>query len=166
MRLDSLPSALVGTIMTKLDIASICSLASTSSTFRSCSRQILSFLPTFHLLVRIISSSSFSLFLISHLGFDFHLLNFQDIAPSGDLLTPLLPPNPCLKTLKLDCARLDDSAIPLFIKPSLQDLCLHNCADFSGKLLSEIGIHCNDLRFASFPTSSSFRDSSHRITYH
>ncbi|KAK7270155.1 hypothetical protein RIF29_23095 [Crotalaria pallida] len=119
VKLDELPSALLSTIMTKLDIASICSLASTSSTFRSCYRQILSFLPNFHLL---------------------------EIAPSGELLRPLLPPNPYLKTLKLDCARLDDSAIPLLVKPSLHDLCLHNCADFSGKLLSQIGIQCKDLR--------------------
>ncbi|KAJ1436337.1 Leucine-rich repeat [Sesbania bispinosa] len=117
--LDQLPHALLATIMTKLDIASICSLASTSSTFRSCAQHILSFLSNFHLL---------------------------DIAPSGDLLRPLLPPNPYLKSLKLDCGRLDDSAIALFLKPSLHELCLHNCADFSGKLLSEIGTQCKDLR--------------------
>ncbi|RYR36942.1 hypothetical protein Ahy_A09g041887 isoform A [Arachis hypogaea] len=116
--LDELPSALLATIMTKLDIASICSLASTSSTFRSCAKHILSFLPTFHLL---------------------------DIAPSGELLRPLLPPNRSLKSLKVDCGRLDDSAIPVLLKPSLHELCLHNCADFSGKLLSEIGTRCKDL---------------------
>jgi len=49
--LEGLPSALVATVMTKLDIASICSLASTSSAFRSCGRHILSFLPSFNLLV-------------------------------------------------------------------------------------------------------------------
>ncbi|KAK7343319.1 hypothetical protein VNO77_11974 [Canavalia gladiata] len=117
--LDELPRAVLGTIMTKLDIASICSLASTSSTFRSCAHNILSFLPSFHLL---------------------------DIAPSVDLLAPLLPPNPYLTILKLDCARLDDSSISFLLKPSLHDLCLHNCADFSGKLLSEIGTRCRDLR--------------------
>ncbi|KAJ7978665.1 F-box/LRR-repeat protein [Quillaja saponaria] len=62
-------------------------------------------------------------------------------------LRPLLPPNPYLKSLKTDCARLDDSAIPLLVNPSLQELCLHNCADLSGKLLSEIGTQCKDLRF-------------------
>ncbi|WVY97157.1 hypothetical protein V8G54_029308 [Vigna mungo] len=117
--LDGLPSALVATVMTKLDIASICSLASTSSVFRSCARHILSFLPSFNLL---------------------------DTAPSGDMLRPLLPPNPYLTTLKLDCSRLDDSAIAFLLKPSLQDLSLHNCADFSGRLLSEIGNRCKDLR--------------------
>lgn len=72
----------------------------------------------------------------------------QDTAPSGDLLRPLLPPNPYLTSLKVDCGRLDDSAIALLVKPSLHELCLHNCADFSGKLLSEIGTRCKDLRFA------------------
>lgn len=75
----------------------------------------------------------------------------QDIAPSGDLLRPLLPPNPYLKSLKVDCGRLDDSAISLLLKPSLHELSLHNCADFSGKLLSEIGTRCKDLRFACSP---------------
>nr|KYP69212.1 F-box/LRR-repeat protein 10 [Cajanus cajan] len=117
--LDGLPSALVATIMTKLDIASICSLASTSSALRSCARHILSFLPSFHLL---------------------------DVAPSAHFLRPLLPPNPYLTALKLDCARLDDSAIAFLLKPSLHHLSLHNCADFSGRLLSEIGTRCSDLR--------------------
>ena len=71
---------------------------------------------------------------------------FQDIAPSGELLRPLLLPNPYLKSLKVDCGRLDYSAISLLLKPSLHELCLHNCADFSGKLLSEIGTRCKDLR--------------------
>jgi len=72
---------------------------------------------------------------------------FQDVAPSGNLLTPLLPPNPYLKSLKVDCGRLDDSSISLLVKPSLHELSLYNCSDFSGKLLSEIGTQCKDLRF-------------------
>jgi hypothetical protein len=53
VKLDQLPYALLATIMTKLDIASVCSLSATSSTFRSCAKQILSFLPNFHLIVSI-----------------------------------------------------------------------------------------------------------------
>uniref|UniRef100_A0A9I9E2J0 F-box domain-containing protein n=1 Tax=Cucumis melo TaxID=3656 RepID=A0A9I9E2J0_CUCME len=49
--LDLLPSAVLATIMTKLDLPSICSLASTCRIFHSCASQILNFLPTFHLLV-------------------------------------------------------------------------------------------------------------------
>ncbi|XP_050946128.1 F-box/LRR-repeat protein 10 isoform X2 [Cucumis melo] len=63
-----------------------------------------------------------------------------------EFLRPLLPPNPFLISLKVDCGQLDDSAIQLLLKPSLHELCLHNCADFSGKLLSEIGGCCKDLR--------------------
>ncbi|KAK4437592.1 F-box/LRR-repeat protein 10 [Sesamum alatum] len=119
--LDHLPTALIATIMTKLDIPSILSLASTCMTFRSCAAHILSFLPNFHLL---------------------------DIAPSMDLLRPLLPPdNPYLRSLKVDCTRLDDSSLDFLLRPSLQELCLRNCADFSGKLLSQLGHSCKDLRF-------------------
>ncbi|XP_057517275.1 F-box/LRR-repeat protein 10 [Amaranthus tricolor] len=119
MGLEHLPSALLATIIAKLDMASICSVASTCRTFKSCASHILTFLPTVHLM---------------------------DIAPSMDLLVPLLPPNPYLTSLKIDCCRLDDSAINNLIRPSLQELFLHNCGDFSGRLLSEIGTQCCDLR--------------------
>lgn len=49
--LDQLPAALLCTIITKLDVASISSVAATCSTFRACAAQILSFLTSFHLLV-------------------------------------------------------------------------------------------------------------------
>ncbi|XP_074285892.1 F-box/LRR-repeat protein 10 [Silene latifolia] len=117
--LEQLPSALLATIMSKLDMASICSVASTCRTFKFCASHILTFLPTVHLL---------------------------DVAPSIDLIAPLLPPNPYLNSLKVDCCRLDDSAIQHFVRPSLHELFLHNCNDFSGKLLFEIGTQCRDLR--------------------
>ncbi|PPR95102.1 hypothetical protein GOBAR_AA25573 [Gossypium barbadense] len=118
-RLDQLPTALLATIMTKLDISSICSLAVTCRAFNSCASHILSFLPKFHIL---------------------------DISPSMELIKPLLPPNSHLQSLKLDCGQLNDSSIELLLRPSLQELCFHNCADFSGKLLSEIGSRCKDVR--------------------
>lgn len=117
--LDQLPAALLCTIITKLDVASICSVAATCSTFRACATQILSFLTSFHLL---------------------------DIALSLEIIRPLLPPNPYVRSLKVDCGKLDDSIIELMLRPTLHELCLHNCADFSGKLLSEIGGKCKDLR--------------------
>ncbi|XWS67687.1 hypothetical protein CRYUN_Cryun04dG0027200 [Craigia yunnanensis] len=117
--LDQLPMALLATIMTKLDISSFCLLAVTCRTSNLCASHILSFLPNFHIL---------------------------DISPSMELIKPLLPPNPYLQSLKLDCGQLNDSSIELLLRPSLQELCLHNCADFSGKLLSEIGSRCKDVR--------------------
>ncbi|KAG6709177.1 hypothetical protein I3842_06G119000 [Carya illinoinensis] len=129
--LDLLPTAILATIMTKLDVGSICCAASTCTAFRTCASQILSFLPTFHLL---------------------------DIAPSIDLLRPLLQPsNPYLRSLKVDCDRLNDSAIELLLRPPLHELCLHNCTDFSGKLLSEIGRRCQDLRSLCLGSMSEYR---------
>ncbi|CAN1771021.1 F-box/LRR-repeat protein 10 [Linum perenne] len=118
-RLDQMPGALLCTIMSKLDVGSICSIASTCTAFRASASHLFGFIPNFHLL---------------------------EIALSIDLLGPLLPPNPYLRSLKLDCERLDDSAISFVAQPSLQELCVHNCTDFSGKLLSEIGGKCPDLR--------------------
>ncbi|MCL7025399.1 hypothetical protein MKW94_026383 [Papaver nudicaule] len=118
--LEYLPSALLASIMTKLDISSICSVASTCKTFNACASQILSFLPNFHLL---------------------------DIAPPMKQLTPLLPANPYLKSLRVDCKRLDDKAIDCLLKPSLEELYLYNCEDFSGRLLSDIGSRCRGLKF-------------------
>ncbi|XVE67213.1 hypothetical protein DITRI_Ditri08aG0142100 [Diplodiscus trichospermus] len=117
--LDQLPTAILATIMTMLDISSICSLAVTCKTLKTCASHVLSFLPNFHIL---------------------------DISPSMELIKPWLLPNPYLKSLKLDCGQLNDSSFELLLRPSLEELCLHNCADFSGKLLSEIGSQCKDLK--------------------
>ncbi|KAL5706310.1 hypothetical protein ACHQM5_024497 [Ranunculus cassubicifolius] len=117
--LDHLPSALLASIISKLDLSSICSIASTCKTFNSSASHVLSFLPNFHLL---------------------------DVAPSVDLLKPLLPPNPYLRSLKIDCSRLNDSSINHLIQPSLHDIFLLNCEDFTGELMSAIGKHCKDLR--------------------
>ncbi|KAI4367375.1 hypothetical protein MLD38_023118 [Melastoma candidum] len=117
--LDQLPAALIASIMIKLDVSSICSAGSTCRSLRSCASHVLSFLPDFHLL---------------------------DIAPSTEQLRPLLPCNPMMMRLKVDCDRLNDNAIDLLLRPSLQELHLRNCSDFSGRLLSEIGSRCKDLK--------------------
>lgn len=67
-RLDQLPTALLATIMTKLDISSICSLAVICRAFNSCASHILSFLPNFHILVSFICPSFASFFGFSLLG--------------------------------------------------------------------------------------------------
>ncbi|KAH7690126.1 F-box protein containing LRR protein [Dioscorea alata] len=122
MSLDLLPSALLATILSRLDLRSLRFAAATCSSFRSAADHVLSFMPSFH---------------------------FIEIAPTLDVLRPLMPPNPYLRSLKMDCRRLDDSAIGLLARASLHELCLHNCERLSGKLLSEIGSKCRDLRFLS-----------------
>ncbi|KAK8944174.1 F-box/LRR-repeat protein 10 [Platanthera zijinensis] len=114
-----LPSTVMATILSKLDLRSLCAVAASCRSFRSCAAHTLSFIPSFHLL---------------------------EIAPTLDLLRPLLPPNPYLRSLKLDCSRLDDSSIVYLARSSLQELWLHNCEKFSGMLLSELGRKCPDLR--------------------
>jgi hypothetical protein len=49
--LDQLPGTVLATIISKLDVASICSVASTCKTFNACASHILTFIPSFHLLV-------------------------------------------------------------------------------------------------------------------
>ncbi|CAA6673534.1 unnamed protein product [Spirodela intermedia] len=117
-----LPAAVMGTVLLKLDVPSLCSVAATSRSLHDCAAQALSFLPAFHLL---------------------------EISPTVDLLRHLLPPNPYLRSLKLDCRRLDDSVIFDLARPSLEELSLFNCYNFSGRLLSEVGRRCRALRSLS-----------------
>lgn len=114
-----LPFAVIATILSKLDLRSLCAASASCRYFRSCAIHTLSFIPSFHLL---------------------------EIAPTLDLLRPLLPPNPYLRSLKLDCSRLDDSSIGYLARASLHELCLHNCENISGRLLFELGRKCPDLR--------------------
>ncbi|KAG2303093.1 hypothetical protein Bca52824_031744 [Brassica carinata] len=117
--LDMLPAALLETIMTKLDVASLCSLASTCKTLKSCATRVLTFTPNFHVF---------------------------NVSLSMETVRPLLFPNQKLSSLKLDCGRLGNSAIDILARPSLREISLHNCRDFSGDLISEIGRKCKDLR--------------------
>ncbi|CAA7021977.1 unnamed protein product [Microthlaspi erraticum] len=117
--LDLLPAALLETIMTKLDVASLCSIASTCRTLRSCVTRVLTFTPNFHVF---------------------------NVSLSMETVRPLLFPNQKLSSLKLDCGRLGNSAIDILVRPSLREISLQNCRDFSGDLISEIGRKCKDLR--------------------
>ncbi|EHA8590769.1 putative F-box/LRR-repeat protein 10 [Cocos nucifera] len=114
-----LPATVLATVLSRLDLRSLCSAAATCRSLRACASHTLSFLPSFHLL---------------------------DIAPTLDLLRPLLPPNPYLRSLRLDCCRLDDSSVGYLARPSLHELCLHNCENLSGRLLTTVGTKCRDLR--------------------
>lgn len=64
-----------------------------------------------------------------------------------NLLRPLLPRNPSLRSLRLDAARLDDAAIDCLARPGLHELTLHNCNNISGLLLRELSATCPDLRY-------------------
>ncbi|KAM0058929.1 putative F-box domain, leucine-rich repeat domain superfamily, F-box-like domain superfamily [Helianthus debilis subsp. tardiflorus] len=119
MTLDRLSSEVLATIMTKLDVSSICAITLTCKSFRICAQDIFKFIPNFHLL---------------------------EIAAPIDRLRRLLLPNASLQSLKLDCRRLNESSIDCILQPGLVELTLRNCYKFSGKLLSEVGARCKDLR--------------------
>ncbi|KAJ9549208.1 hypothetical protein OSB04_021751 [Centaurea solstitialis] len=78
-------------------------------------------------------------------------LSSEEIAAPIDRLRRLLLPNASLRSLKLDCMRLNESSIDCLLQPGLLELSLRNCYRFSGKLLAEAGARCKDLRL--FATS-------------
>jgi hypothetical protein len=63
-----------------------------------------------------------------------------------DFLRPLVMDNPYLRSILMDCSRLDDMAIQYLVRPSLYELNLVNCGNLSGKIFSELGSKCPDLR--------------------
>lgn len=117
--MEELPDAVVQNILSRLDVPSLCSAAS------SC-RQLL------------ISAS----LLIPHLD----KLDLLDLAPRLHELRLLLLSNSTLRSLKLDCWHLTDEALTCFLKPSLEEIHLLNCDGFSPRLLSDIGQYCPRLR--------------------
>ncbi|TVU48468.1 hypothetical protein EJB05_08106, partial [Eragrostis curvula] len=117
-----LPAAVVATILSRLDVRSLLLAAAACRGLRTCASHALAFLPAFHLL---------------------------EVALKHDMLRPLLPPNPNLCSLRLDCAKLEDAAISCLARPSLHELLLLNCENISGRLLSELGTTCRDLRVLS-----------------
>ncbi|KAL6907409.1 hypothetical protein ACP4OV_002448 [Aristida adscensionis] len=118
----ALPAAVVATILSRLDVRSLLLAAAACRALRSCAAHALAFLPSFHLL---------------------------EVALTHDMLRPLLPPNPSLRSLRLDCASLQDAAIPCLARPGLHELLLLNCENISGRLLRELGTTCRDLRVLS-----------------
>ncbi|KAG8095889.1 hypothetical protein GUJ93_ZPchr0013g36697 [Zizania palustris] len=119
---SALPAAVVATILSHLDVRSLIAASAACRCFHSCASHALTFLPSFHLL---------------------------EVALTHELLRPLLPPNPSLRSLRLDCNRLEDAAIGFLARPGLHELILLNCDNISGRLLCELGATCQDLRVLS-----------------
>nr|GEY18218.1 hypothetical protein [Tanacetum cinerariifolium] len=117
--INHLSSELIATIITKLDVSSICSISSTSKSFRLSAQHSFKFIPNFHLI---------------------------EIAAPIERLRRLLVPNEKMTSLKLDCRRLSEGSICSVLQPRLSELALRNCYRFSGKVLVEVGARCKDLR--------------------
>ncbi|XP_057853440.2 F-box/LRR-repeat protein 10 isoform X2 [Cryptomeria japonica] len=72
-----------------------------------------------------------------------------DLSATLEMLQHLIPSNVALRSLKLDCAQLDDSSIKYLAIPQLEELSLQSCDSFTAGLLFEIGENCKKLRSLS-----------------
>ncbi|KAJ4957194.1 hypothetical protein NE237_013977 [Protea cynaroides] len=118
--LEGLPSAVLEEILLKVvDVESLCSAACACRTLRSSVSQILSSLSS---------------------------LDLSGFSPNPQTLNCVLRENKVLKSLTLNCLRLDDSSVSIFVGSSLQELVLQRCSSLSFQILSSIGERCPSLR--------------------
>ncbi|KAG9448884.1 hypothetical protein H6P81_008849 [Aristolochia fimbriata] len=117
--LEGLPGILVQEIFLKLDVESLCRAASLSRILHSSASQVLSLLP---------------------------VVDFSGFSPDSRVLEYVLRDNNVLRSLTLDCRRLNDSSIRIFTKGHLQELVLLKCSHFSSLLLAAIGESCPNLK--------------------
>ncbi|XP_043691241.1 F-box protein At-B [Telopea speciosissima] len=116
---ERLPSAVLEEILVKMDVESLCSAACASRTLRSSVSQILSSLSS---------------------------LDLSGFSPNSEILNCVLRENEVLKSLTLNCLRLDDSSVRNFIGSSLQELVLQRCSLLSYQIFCSIGERCPSLR--------------------
>nr|XP_009419145.1 PREDICTED: F-box protein At-B isoform X3 [Musa acuminata subsp. malaccensis] len=117
--METLPQGLVLEIMGRLDLESLCSLAPVCKALR-CS-----------------VSQSFS---------SISTLDLSDLSPTTWVLNRILSNNKVLKTLILDCRRLDDYSVEVFAKESIQELVLLRCFMFSSFVFTAIAEKCPKIR--------------------
>jgi hypothetical protein len=150
-----LPGAVVATILSRLDVRSLVLAAAACRGLRTCASHALAILPSFNLLVRtpvtralaFVSPSSQPQLTETNAIVVSVVWWLKEVALTLDMLRPLLPPNQSLRSLRLDCARMEDAAIVCLARPSLHELILLNCDSISGRLLGELGTTCRDLRY-------------------
>lgn len=124
--LDNLPNSLLHIIICKLDVQSICSISLACRSLHSCASVVLPQLPK---------------------------VSLVDISLCGRDLERVLHANRNVRSLTLDCRKLEDGDIGLLLKSHLQELCLWRCGKFSHRLFLEIGRHCTGLRCLSLELS-------------
>jgi hypothetical protein len=76
-------------------------------------------------------------------------ITLVDVEAEALVVERLLAGNTELKSLTLECSKLDDGIIKALTKPQLHTLCLSGCDHFSAKLLNEIAVKCPLLKMLS-----------------
>ncbi|XP_073014263.1 F-box protein At-B [Typha latifolia] len=117
--MERLPQSLLVDILARLDLDSLCSAAPVCRGLRLSVSQALSS--------------------ISNLDLSGFPLTLQ-------ILNRVLSGNNILRSLTLDCSRLDDSSINTFAKEHLHELSLLRCSMFSSYIFLAIGEKCPNLR--------------------
>ncbi|XP_010928168.1 F-box protein At-B [Elaeis guineensis] len=120
--IESLPQSLVLEILGRLDLESLCSVAPVCKALRFSVSQALSTIST---------------------------IDLSEFSPTVQILNRVLANNRMLRSLTLDCARLDDSSIEVFAKEHLQELVLLKCFMFSSYIFTAISRKCPNLRLLS-----------------
>lgn len=140
-------------VLLKLDVETLCSLACVSRSLRFSVSQALSLFSALNLSVCL--SLSLPLFSqISNDGIYNHCLfvwHWQTFSPDAQTVAHILGRTRTnggglLKSLTINCLRLNDSCVPLFLSPHLHDLNLLSCSLLSYHLLPSIGETCPNLR--------------------
>lgn len=120
MGLEGVPSSvMIKEVILKLDMETICSLACVSKSLRFSISQALPLLSS---------------------------LNLSTFSPDAQTLAYVLSGCSGLKSLTLNCLRLDNSSVGIFLGSHLQELIMLSCSLLSYQLLSSIGETCPNLR--------------------
>lgn len=148
--MEALPTGLlIQDILLRLDFNTLCSLSCVSKPLRFAASQAISLLTSLDLSVR-----PFSLYL--HLFCRYVLMYFvviycvivilQAFSPDAHLLTLIFPRFTNLKTITLDCLRLDDTYVTNVLGSHVEELKLLKCSSLSSRVLAAIGTCCPNLR--------------------
>ncbi|KAL5972299.1 hypothetical protein ACLOJK_041552 [Asimina triloba] len=117
--MEMLPHTILHEILTKLDLQSLFATAAVCKTLHFSAYQALSSLPT---------------------------VDFSEISPNTQILNHVLRSNKVVKSLTLDCSRLEGSAISIFTKEHLEELVLLKCSLPCALVFTFVGMKCPNLR--------------------
>lgn len=120
--LEQLPRSVLQSILSRLDAGSICTAASCSRLLRTCAEEVLTQL---------------------------EVVTLVDMRAESSVVERVLTGNTVLKSLTLDCTKMDDKVVNTLTRPQLHTLCLVGCDQFSANLLLEIAKWCPLLKVLS-----------------
>jgi hypothetical protein len=155
-----LPDALLVEVLRLLEVDDACSAAASCRALHTAAAVAISAITTLDLSVSFsLSSVAFHTAASSPSPVETVFLNaglgrplLQEFAPSNAILSRILAGNGSVRSLAINCSRLDDSSAAVIAKHSLCELSLLKCS-FSMSFFVAIGERCPNLRYVSSPLS-------------